>query len=96
MADAAEEIAHLESLSGGKPIAEARDDVQSSIEVFRYFAGFADKLHGSFSALDRDPYAFQNWTVRQNRKNILHTHHLLLEETDWSVRSDYQLQLSPR
>ena len=46
MEENAEEIAYLESYNGGKPIAEARFDVSESAEVFRYYAGFADKIYG--------------------------------------------------
>ncbi|KAG0330466.1 Aldehyde dehydrogenase [Dissophora globulifera] len=30
----------------GKPLAEAKYDIEESIECFRYFAGHADKIHG--------------------------------------------------
>jgi len=42
-----DELAHLESLDNGKPqhIANAAD-VQLSINHYRYFAGWADKIHG--------------------------------------------------
>ena len=41
------ELAVLESLDNGKPIAETRAvDVPSAIEVFAYYAGWADKIGG--------------------------------------------------
>lgn len=41
-----EELASLESLDNGKPIAEARGDVAGSVDVLRYYAGWTTKLHG--------------------------------------------------
>ena len=51
LADAIEEdidaLAALETLDNGKPIAEARHgDLPLVIDVLRYYAGFADKIHG--------------------------------------------------
>lgn len=43
----AEELAQLETLDNGKPITFARGDVAASIGAFRYYAGWADKIHGS-------------------------------------------------
>src|SRR3990172_7162377 len=43
----AEELAVLETLDNGKPIRDSRTiDVPATIECLRYFAGFADKIHG--------------------------------------------------
>src|SRR5512133_2053255 len=42
-----DEIAELETLDNGKPIFESRYvDVPMVIDVFRYFAGWATKIHG--------------------------------------------------
>src|SRR5579871_5217808 len=42
-----EEIAELETLDNGKPIFESRYvDLPSVIEVYRYYAGWATKIHG--------------------------------------------------
>jgi hypothetical protein len=42
------ELAKLEVLDSGKPFMVARDgDVADSIACFRYFAGWADKIHGN-------------------------------------------------
>ncbi|WP_072806194.1 aldehyde dehydrogenase family protein [Rhodococcoides yunnanense] len=43
---AAEDFALVESLDNGKPLALARGDIAASIEVFRYYAGWADKIDG--------------------------------------------------
>ncbi|AUT64028.1 aldehyde dehydrogenase family protein [Paraburkholderia terrae] len=43
----ATELAEIESIDVGKSVANARDvDVQGTIDTFRYFAGWASKLHG--------------------------------------------------
>ncbi|QDU63604.1 NAD/NADP-dependent betaine aldehyde dehydrogenase [Planctomycetes bacterium Pan216] len=43
-----DELAALETLDNGKPIAESRHgDLPFVIDVFRYFAGWADKIHGN-------------------------------------------------
>ena len=42
-----EELAALETLDNGKPIRDARAaDLPLAIDVLRYYAGFADKIHG--------------------------------------------------
>lgn len=43
----ADELAALETLDNGKPIRDARTaDLPLSIDCLRYYAGFADKIHG--------------------------------------------------
>jgi phenylacetaldehyde dehydrogenase len=43
----ADEFAELEALDNGKPVTNARrDDVQGSINMFRYMAGWATRLNG--------------------------------------------------
>lgn len=43
----AEELAALETLDNGKPIRDARAaDLPLSIDCLRYYAGYADKIHG--------------------------------------------------
>jgi aldehyde dehydrogenase (NAD+) len=42
-----DELAELETLDNGKPIAESRNgDLPLVIDCFRYYAGWADKIHG--------------------------------------------------
>jgi aldehyde dehydrogenase (NAD+) len=42
-----DELAELETLDNGKPISEARHgDLPLVIDCFRYYAGWADKIHG--------------------------------------------------
>jgi aldehyde dehydrogenase (NAD+) len=43
----AEELARLETLDNGKPISDSKNiDVPLSARVYRYYAGWADKIHG--------------------------------------------------
>lgn len=56
-------IANLESLDNGKTFDSAFGDVTASIQVFRYYAGYTDKIHGKtvpadyglFSMTRREP-----------------------------------------
>ena len=42
-----DELAELETLDNGKPIAESKNgDLPLMIDCFRYYAGWADKIHG--------------------------------------------------
>ena len=42
-----DELAELETLDNGKPISESRNaDLPLVIDCFRYYAGWADKIHG--------------------------------------------------
>lgn len=46
--DEIDELAALESLDNGKPVSDARSaDLPLVIDCLRYYAGFADKIHGS-------------------------------------------------
>eukprot|EP00158_Paraphelidium_tribonemae_P005110 Partr_v1_DN27167_c1_g1_i4_m15665 putative Aldehyde dehydrogenase len=51
--DHANEMAELEALNVGKPLAEALFDVKDASNVFRYFAGFADKIYGQTYQFNR-------------------------------------------
>ncbi|MDJ0389519.1 aldehyde dehydrogenase family protein [Roseomonas sp. E05] len=42
----AADLAELETLSAGKPIRDTRGEVARVAEMFEYYAGWADKLHG--------------------------------------------------
>lgn len=42
-----DELAGLETLDNGKPLADAlRDDIPAAVDCLRYYAGWADKIHG--------------------------------------------------
>src|SRR6185312_2365159 len=45
--DRAEELAQLESRDNGKPLRQARTDVQVAARYFEFFAGVADKIMGN-------------------------------------------------
>ncbi|KAL1413794.1 hypothetical protein Q8F55_001577 [Vanrija albida] len=47
-----DELATLDRVDGGKPAAWARVDVEDTVACFRYFAGAADKIHGSVVEID--------------------------------------------
>lgn len=58
-----EEFAKLETLDSGKPISDSLNgDVPGAIEVIRYFAGWADKLHGQTIPL---PGPYFSYTKRE-------------------------------
>lgn len=40
-------LANLDTLDNGKPYAEALFDVTASVDTFRYYAGWCDKIHGN-------------------------------------------------
>ena len=51
--DHAEELARLESLDNGKPVSVAKAvDVAATVGCYRYFAGWADKVHGKTIPID--------------------------------------------
>jgi aldehyde dehydrogenase (NAD+)/betaine-aldehyde dehydrogenase len=50
----AAQLAVMETLDSGKPLAESRGDVETSAAYFEYYAGIADKLQGDTIPLGRD------------------------------------------
>ncbi len=42
-----EYLAALDTLDNGKPFASAKEDIAASIDCFRYFAGWADKVQST-------------------------------------------------
>ena len=58
-----EEVGTLETLDNGKPIFESRQvDMPMVAEVFRYYAGWATKIHGETAPV-KGPYL--NYTLRE-------------------------------
>ncbi|RSL85208.1 hypothetical protein CEP52_016211 [Fusarium oligoseptatum] len=52
----AKTLATIESWDGGKPFHVAlQEDVQEVIAVFRYYAGYSDKLHGQVIETEKEP-----------------------------------------
>ena len=41
-----EELAHIESLDTGKPFAESLREIQFASSIFKYYAGWVDKING--------------------------------------------------
>ncbi len=55
----ADELAALESLDNGKPFAVAKAvDVAATAGCFRYFAGWADKIHGKTIPIDGEYFCY--------------------------------------
>ncbi|HEX8391955.1 MAG TPA: aldehyde dehydrogenase family protein [Longimicrobium sp.] len=59
----ADELARLETMDNGKPVKEARMiDIKESIDCFRYYAGWADKIEGDVIPV---PGPYLNYTRRE-------------------------------
>src|SRR5262245_58500137 len=58
----AEDLANLESRDNGKPLRQARTDVQVAARYFEFFAGIADKIMGNTIPLGP---GFLDFTVRE-------------------------------
>lgn len=58
-----EELARLETLNNGKPLREARSDVESAADCFRYYAGLISKPQGQ--TYDTGNPFVQAYTVRE-------------------------------
>ncbi|GGF56969.1 aldehyde dehydrogenase [Azorhizobium oxalatiphilum] len=57
-----EQLAQVESLMAGKPIRDARAEVGKVVEMFEYYAGWADKFHGEVIPV---PTTHLNYTRRE-------------------------------
>ena len=60
--DHAEPLAMLEALVAGKPIRDCRVEVAKVAEMFAYYAGWADKIHGEVIPV---PSGHLNYTLRE-------------------------------
>ena len=54
----AEELALLESRDTGKPLSQARRDIEVAARYFRFYAGIADKIYGETIPIDGKSFAF--------------------------------------
>ncbi|GAB6018355.1 Retinal dehydrogenase 1 [Chamberlinius hualienensis] len=54
----ADYIARLETLDNGKSVANSLKDVKGSAHFFRYYAGYADKIHGKTIPADGNSFSF--------------------------------------
>jgi len=57
-----EELATLEAIVAGKPIRDCRVEVNKVVEMFSYYAGWTDKLHGEVIPV---PSGHLNYTQRE-------------------------------
>ena len=57
-----DELARLETLNNGKPLFESAIDVRLTVGTLRYYAGWADKIHGETIPVDGP---FLNFTLRE-------------------------------
>ncbi|MCC7048694.1 MAG: aldehyde dehydrogenase family protein [Alphaproteobacteria bacterium] len=61
----ADEFAQLEALDNGKPVTNARrDDVQGSVEMFRYMSGWATRMNGETIQVS-SPGNWHAYTLRE-------------------------------
>ncbi|XP_060524021.1 aldehyde dehydrogenase 1A1-like [Cylas formicarius] len=51
-------LAYLETLNNGKTYKDSMADVQASADIFRYYAGFCDKIHGDTIPIDGSAISF--------------------------------------
>lgn len=51
-------ISSLNTLDNGKPYADSAWEVGFSIDCLRYYAGWADKIHGKTIPMDGDYFSF--------------------------------------
>ncbi|HEU4586636.1 MAG TPA: aldehyde dehydrogenase family protein, partial [Gemmatimonadaceae bacterium] len=56
------ELSRLETLNNGKPVLESKIDIRLAAQTFRYYGGWADKIHGETIPVDGP---FLNYTMRE-------------------------------
>ena len=72
--DNGDELAAIESRDQGKPLAQARSDIEDAARYFEYYAGAADKLEGesiplgedSLNLTTREPYGVSGQIIPWN------------------------------
>ena len=62
LAERVETFARIEALVAGKPLRDCRVEVSKVVEMFRYYAGWTDKLHGEVIPV---PTGLLNYTIRE-------------------------------
>ncbi|WP_129113431.1 aldehyde dehydrogenase family protein [Halegenticoccus tardaugens] len=60
--DDIDRLSELETQDNGKPLSQARADVEGCARYFEYYAGIADKIHGNSIPLTHD---YTDYTVRE-------------------------------
>ncbi|KAJ1937365.1 hypothetical protein EC988_007912, partial [Linderina pennispora] len=58
-----EEIELIESINTGKPITDARLEMDDAIDILRFYAGYADKVHGRHISPQANP-TFEGYTAK--------------------------------
>jgi acyl-CoA reductase-like NAD-dependent aldehyde dehydrogenase len=58
----ANRLSLIETLDSGKPLREAKGDIETAARYFEYYAGVADKLQGETIPLGS---GFMSWTIRE-------------------------------
>ncbi|MBF4163293.1 aldehyde dehydrogenase family protein [Nocardioides acrostichi] len=61
----AENLAHLEALDNGMPLASARGHVANAVQAFRYYAGMADKIFGHTSQIQARGHQFLGYSLKE-------------------------------
>lgn len=51
-------LSQLEAMDAGKPLESARGDVDFAIDTVRYYAGYADKIHGKVTLQHSSCFSF--------------------------------------
>lgn len=51
-------LASLDTWDNGKPLASATEDVEGSVDCIRYYAGWADKIHGDTIPADGNLFSY--------------------------------------
>lgn len=65
MEDELEELAYFDCINHGKPLREAREDIVSAIECFRYYAGLISKPYGGVYDVNNGCGEMHSYTVHE-------------------------------
>lgn len=75
VSERAETLAKLEAIAAGKPLRDCRVEVAKTAEMFAYYAGWCDKLHGEVIPV---PSGHLNYTLRL-------PHGVVFQITPWNA-----------
>ena len=53
-----DELAQLDSIDAGKPLGDCKEDVHAAVNLFRYFAGMADRTFGNTIPVQNDKFCY--------------------------------------
>ena len=84
-----DELAALEALDNGKPFGVAKAvDVAATVACYRYFAGWADKIHGRAVPIDGDFFCYTRLEpVGVVGQIIPWNFPMLMQASNWRPRS---------